>query len=371
MLQIIDEHAAKNKNESMESKQPLFLFYAPHVAHCPLQVPQEYLDQFDFMDNDESMCKAQTSTIVGPDDKPQKYSCRKQYHAMVKLLDDVIGSIMDRLKHHGMWDNTLVVMTSDNGGPVNPLESASTNFPLRGCKYSDWEGGVRAVAFVSGGFIPENRRGKVVEESIHITDWYATLPALAGIDVHNNEYKLSLKDDVKVPPVDAVNIWPLIIGNTSGGNVRNPRYEIPLSREALIVGDYKLLLNKEKNISMAGWTYPDYPNAETKQSEMYDQTLNCSAGCLFNVAADPGEYRDLADSQPERVKQMTKRLEELWAGFYDNDERGVDSCPHGFNDDDKDLRCACWMAVNFYGGFFGPYQDVMVDNLLQPMQKIQ
>ncbi|KAL3938478.1 MAG: hypothetical protein SGARI_001731 [Bacillariaceae sp.] len=144
MLDIIDDHAAKNKNGP---KQPLFLFYAPHVAHCPLQVPEEYLDQFDFMDNDEAMCQAQTSTIVGPDDKPKKYSCRKQYHAMVKMLDDVVGSLVERFKAHGMWDNALVVMTSDNGGPVNPQESASTNHPLRGCKYSDFEGGVRAVAF--------------------------------------------------------------------------------------------------------------------------------------------------------------------------------------------------------------------------------
>jgi arylsulfatase A-like enzyme len=355
MLHIIDHHAAHSK------QQPLFLFYAPHVAHCPLQVPQEYLDQLDFMTNDESFCQAQTSTVIGPNDTTPKFSCRKQYHAMVKVLDDIIGSLVDRLKEHGMWNNTLVVFTSDNGGPVNPEESAATNHPLRGCKYSDWEGGVRAVAFVSGGFIPAHRRGKVVESPIHIADWYATLPALAGVDVHDMEYKLSLGDDKKVPPVDAVNVWPLITGEA---NFENFHRAIPLSQQALIDGDYKLLWSKKQNITMAGWTYSDYPNAQTKKSEIYDQTMNCSLGCLFNVAIDPSEHHDLAQEDPVRLQSMKERLVELRKGFYDNDERGVDSCPHGFNDYDKDLKCACWMAVNKYGGFFGPFQEVDLEATL-------
>ncbi|KAG7374800.1 twin-arginine translocation pathway signal protein [Nitzschia inconspicua] len=354
MLQIIDQHAAAADEKSLDM-QPLFLFYAPHVAHCPLQVPQEYLDRFDFMSDDETMCNAQTSTVIGPDDTAPKYSCRKQYHAMVKVLDDIIGTLVDRLKDRGMWDNTLLIFTSDNGGPVNPEESAATNHPLRGCKYSDWEGGVRAVAFVSGGFIPLERRGKVVEDPIHIADWYATLPALAGVNVHDKEYQLSLQDDKRVPPVDGVDVWPLISGQSSPSEHRK---EIPLSQQALIVDNFKLLWNKSKNISMAGWTYSDYPNARTKKSEIYDQSMNCSTGCLFNVASDPGEHHDLAQTEPIRLQSMKERLVELREGFYDNDERGVDSCPHGFNDHDKDLKCACWMAVNKYGGFFGPFQEV-------------
>ena len=39
--------------------------------------------------------------------------------------------------------------------------------------------------------------------------------------------------------------------------------------------------------------------------------------------------------------------------FFENSDRGVDSCPPGIA-----MPCACWMAVNHYGGFFGPYQEV-------------
>lgn len=42
--------------EQHDPVDPLFLFYAPHVAHCPLQVPQEYYEKFDFMADDEGLC---------------------------------------------------------------------------------------------------------------------------------------------------------------------------------------------------------------------------------------------------------------------------------------------------------------------------
>lgn len=364
MLDIIDNHAANHTQSAAVSAaaatttKPLFLFYAPHVAHCPLQVPRSYLDQFDFMDDDEGMCQGKTFDIVGPNRTDPPYSCRKQYHAMIKLLDDILGSLVDRLKEHGLWENTLMVVTSDNGGPIDPKESGATNYPLRGGKYSDWEGGVRATAFVSGGYLPKERRGTIVREAIHIADWYATLPALAGIDVGQEESVYT--DDQRVPPVDAVNVWPLIVGSSDNkkDSTERTRNEIPLSKHALIVGEYKLIWNDEAQVNRAGWTYPNYPNAHTLPDEIDNQTIDCSTGCLFNVETDPGEHEDIASLDPFRLQQMKKRLQELRKGFFENDDRGVDSCPSGYNDDDKSLMCACWMAVNYYGGFLGPYQEV-------------
>lgn len=241
-------------------------------------------------------------------------------------------------------------------------ESAATNFPLRGGKYSDWEGGVRATAFVSGGYIPRGRRGKMVRQSIHICDWYATLPALAGIDVHKEESKQSAESDKRIPPVDAVDVWPLILGAFDNNQRIDtpPRNEIPLSKHALIMGDYKLLWNDKHNVTQAGWSYPDYPNASSKRNEILDQSINCSTGCIFNVETDPGEHENIARSEPARLQIMKKRLKELRKGFFENDDKGADSCPRGYNDDDDSLPCACWMAVNYYGGFFGPYQEVTI-----------
>jgi len=70
------------------------------------------------------------------------------------------------------------VVSSDNGGPLG----SANNFPLKGGKFSDWQGGIRVNAFVTGGYLPENMRGQKTEGYIHIADWYATFCALAGVD---------------------------------------------------------------------------------------------------------------------------------------------------------------------------------------------
>jgi uncharacterized membrane protein len=70
------------------------------------------------------------------------------------VYDDVVGDVADALKARGMWDNTVLLVWSDNGGPIYTNGSAgANNYPLRGGKVSNWEGGVRSNALVSGGFI--------------------------------------------------------------------------------------------------------------------------------------------------------------------------------------------------------------------------
>ncbi len=58
-----------------------------------------------------------------------------------------------------------------DGGPVYIPESAANNYPLRGGKYSEFEGGIRSAAFVSGGLLPESVRGTQQAGIIHIADW--------------------------------------------------------------------------------------------------------------------------------------------------------------------------------------------------------
>ncbi len=105
-------------------------------------------------------------------------TARQKYHAMIKYLDDVLGSIVDTLTTRKMWDNLLFVVSGDNGSPFG----SANNFPLKGGKFSDWQGGVRVNAFVSGGYLPQKMRGQKTEGYIHIADWYSTFCALAGVD---------------------------------------------------------------------------------------------------------------------------------------------------------------------------------------------
>lgn len=104
-------------------------------------MPANYLDRFAAITNgtDETTCQQQTAEI-NPDGSA--FACRAQYAAMVAILDDNIKAVTDELKAKGMWENTLMIFSSDNGGPVNIEENAANNYPLRGGKYSEFEGGV-------------------------------------------------------------------------------------------------------------------------------------------------------------------------------------------------------------------------------------
>ena len=68
------------------------------------------------MGDDESACSAQTPYIF-PGSSASDFKCRQQYHSMVNLLDDNLRNITDALKRRGVWNETLMVFSSDNGEP--------------------------------------------------------------------------------------------------------------------------------------------------------------------------------------------------------------------------------------------------------------
>ena len=71
-------------------------------------------------------------------------------------------ALSQALRQKGMWENTLLVYTSDNGGPAGRLASghSGNNFPLRGGKTNFFEGGVRVSSFLGGGALPASIRGQ-------------------------------------------------------------------------------------------------------------------------------------------------------------------------------------------------------------------
>ena len=77
---------------------------------------------------------------------------RQTYHAMVNYMDGVVGEMVASLKARpGMWENTLWFHQSDNGGPsFSGSSHTANNYPLKGSKMTDWQGGIRVNAFVAG-----------------------------------------------------------------------------------------------------------------------------------------------------------------------------------------------------------------------------
>ena len=102
-----------------------------------------------------------------PYDAPQHHpEALNTYQSMVWDADIWVGRIVAKLKEKQMWDNTFIVYSADNGGVGDGI-----NYPLRGEKHSNWEGGMRTAAFVSGGLIPTHLRGTTNGVNMHIVDW--------------------------------------------------------------------------------------------------------------------------------------------------------------------------------------------------------
>eukprot|EP01059_Diplonema_ambulator_P010785 TRINITY_DN2081_c0_g1_i1.p1 TRINITY_DN2081_c0_g1~~TRINITY_DN2081_c0_g1_i1.p1 ORF type:complete len:1269 (+),score=327.88 TRINITY_DN2081_c0_g1_i1:1956-5762(+) len=267
---------------------PFFLYAAFQNTHFPYEAPEQYLN----------------NSI------PEE---RRVYQAMARILDESIGNLTVALKANNMWDNTLFVYSADNGGASGIEGCASNNYPLRGGKHLDYEGGVRVGAFVNGGYLPEKVRGTRLEGYIHVADWYTTFARLAGY---------SPSDGGKgVPDVDGLDVWPMI----SGENLTSPRVEIPLSvappsrwreegfptGQGLIQGRYKIVTG---NLDDGFWMSPQYPNATTQCG----QTKNpgCPDGCLFDILADPSEYTDLKSTLPSVFADLKNRLQQLFSEVF-------------------------------------------------------
>jgi len=269
---------------------PLFVYHAFQECHTPNEVPDEYLSP------------AINDTL------------RQVYEGMAHFMDRDIGLFVDALKASGKWEQTLVVFSSDNGGRED-AGFGGNNYPLRGMKFTDFEGGTRVVAFASGGVIPQQMRGSTVTNLMHICDWFGTFAYLAGVDPVDHKAAAN-----HVPLTDSVNQWPALSTPTAP----NVRQEITLSSKAIIVWPYKLVLGSQGG--KGWWSSPVHPNAT--QGPGMDTDAGCPKdGCVFNIATDPSEYVDLSASLPAVKANLTAALAVTMASAYQtNESPGYNNC---------------------------------------------
>jgi arylsulfatase A-like enzyme len=242
--------------ETHDSETPLFLYLAFTAPHAPYQAPEEALDQY--------------KNIADPN--------RRAYAAMITVMDQQIGQVLDALERRGMRENTLIVFQSDNGGPRSARVTGEVdtsggaipadNGPFRDGKASLYEGGTRVVALANWpGQIPP---GSTVNQPMHIVDMYRTLIDLAGAPADQSK------------PLDGLNVWPMLTGRNAA--LRNEVvYDIEPFRAALRQGDWKLV-----------W-----------------QTTLPSRVELFNLAQDPSEETNLATQHLEIVSRLKQQIETL------------------------------------------------------------
>ncbi len=169
---------------------PFFLYWATPLPHVPLQAPKRWVDHYRKKFGDETPYLGDKGYF------PNRYP-HATYAAMISYLDENIGKMIDQLKRNGLYENTLIVFTSDNGpsyaGGADPVFFESAK-PFDGTygrgKGFLYEGGIRIPMIVSWpGHIAPGTRSDVVSAQY---DMMATFADIAGYEPPANTDGLSL-----------------------------------------------------------------------------------------------------------------------------------------------------------------------------------
>jgi arylsulfatase A-like enzyme len=262
------------KNNPGVSGKPFFLFYPTTIPHAELLLPSKYIDGFRGKLLPEKHHKG--AKPGDPDFRIGAYGDQPESHAafaaMVTLLDQQVGEVLEKLKALGLDKNTVVFFSSDNGphqeGGADP-DYFDSNGPFKGYKRDLYEGGIREPMVA---WWPEKiKAGSKTELISAFWDVMPTLAELAGI---------------KTPEkIDGISFLPTLLGKEEQQKHDYLYWEFHElgGRKALMKGDWKLV---KYNIL----------NPEKTTTELYD------------ISADPGEENNLAASNPELVKELNELM---------------------------------------------------------------
>lgn len=256
-----------------ESHHPFFLYVPMVLPHAELVVPEDSIigvlrGRFEEM--------PYRGTDAGPAFRKGGYMSqehpRATHAAMVKRIDFYVGQIIDKLKEKGIYDDTLIIFTSDNGphreGGGDP-DFFNSNAQFRGYKRDLYEGGIRVPTIISW-------KGKVEaggKSDLAFAFW-DYLPSFAELLA------------VELPqPGDGISILPTLPGEC--GQLPHDYFYFEFQemggRQALIRGDWKLL------------------HLDIREGGRYE---------LYNLASDPSENHNLVTLYPERTTELKRLMQQ-------------------------------------------------------------
>uniref|UniRef100_T1IKA2 Sulfatase N-terminal domain-containing protein n=1 Tax=Strigamia maritima TaxID=126957 RepID=T1IKA2_STRMM len=234
--------------------------------------------------------------------KRHSFGCdlsKREFCGAVLGVDEVVHNITEALKQYDLYNNSVIVFVSDNGGST---KFGGNNFPLRGAKSTLYEGGNRVPGFIHSPLL--KKTGYTYSGLFHIVDWYTTFLHLAGIEPDKNAN------------LNGFNQWESV----SEGKP-SPRTEFPYLMDtyegtkigAVRVGDYKLI-DGPGGISDSWITENEtegFDGAFIMNQERWKLLFNLTdlSPKLFNLAMDPTEKHNLADEEPEKLAEMRKRFD--------------------------------------------------------------
>ncbi|MGJ8634385.1 MAG: sulfatase [Luteolibacter sp.] len=260
--------------------QPFLTYLSFYSVHTPLigrpDLVKKYEEKAKKVKGKEF---GEIITAGGEEGKVRILQKHAVYAAMVEAMDQAVGDVVKALKDTGEWENTIILLTSDNGGLSTSEGLPTSNLPLNGGKGWVYEGGIREPWIIRYPGVTEP--GSVSDEVICSIDLFPTVLAAAGYETKHL--------------VDGMDLLPALKGES-------------LDRDALF------------------WHYPHYSNqlgipggavrvGNFKLVENYED----GSVALYNLKDDIGEKNDLAATQPERVGEMRAKLhgwyEEVGAKF--------------------------------------------------------
>ncbi len=249
--------------------EPFFLYYASPLPHLPLQIPTEYVNKYRDAFGDEEPYLGDKGYF------PNRYP-RASYAAMISYLDHQLGELIATLKEEGLYENTVIFFSSDNGptytGGVdyNYFESSKpfTNGYGR-TKGFVYEGGIR-VPFIASwpGHIESGTT------SDHISAFYDLMPTICdivGLD----------------PPgdIDGLSFKPALLGQ------EQEQHEFLYWEFPSYNGQQALRIGKWKGI----------------RKDIFTGNLEIE---LYNLDMDSGEKVDVSDQHPEIIQMMESIMEQ-------------------------------------------------------------
>lgn len=232
--ELMQLEALKFIEENKDSS--FFLYYASPIPHLPLQVPDEYVDHYIEKIGEEA-------PYVGGSYFPHRHP-RAAYAGMITYLDDQVGELIAKLKELGLYENTLIIFTSDNGptynvGGVDPPFFNSAQPFKNGYGWTKGfthEGGIRVPMIASW-------PGKInpASQSDHISAFWDVFPTLAALT------------EMPVPDsIDGLSFLPTLTGEGVQQQHDFLYWEFPAygGQQAVRMGDWKGIRKNIKKDSM-------------------------------------------------------------------------------------------------------------------------
>ena len=285
----------------LDQDNPFFLYLAHYAPHAPIQAPEErilkcydrYLAGFEKLQRERfskqrslgvipenaSIAKGMPSWDSLEDSEKEKWATlMATYAAMIEIMDDGIGRLIEVLKQNGEYENTLILFLSDNGSTPERKGSETyamlSNTPYRSYKAHTFEGGIASPLIVNWPKQLSDHAGSVRDGMCHIIDLLPTV-----LDAADVEFPSLFRDRLPVTP-DGESLMEMV--KEAEVLARPFFYEHQGSRAVYHEG-WKLVADGINR----PWE-------------------------LFNLTDDPTEQKDLRNQFPERVSKL-KKLWEDWA----------------------------------------------------------